>query len=557
MTTPAPYFEGRSRLAWLIRLRWLALLGVSLAAAFAALGVVPGVNLPLVAAAVAMGVFSNVALARFGIRRGEGVTDTRHVGQALLDTGALTLVVWAAGGADCPFIGFYAFPMLLAALLGDRRGLLPTGLGTLAGMTFQVAATRVPALRAGAWDPQPQYASALELLALGLTVGGVAYFARVFAEASRAQEQARREADTLLALSLEGLDVSLEVVEHGRVAWQNAGAIALLGQRRGAAWRCPAADAACARGACPAHAAASQSVRCTVNLQSEDPDARVFEMLRLPLGEPTDARSMVMYLDRTLELRSQRQWVFTERLASLGRTVQGVAHELNTPLSTIRLLARDLEQALAPLALEGVTRADLEESTRLIVAEVERCSRITHALLGRVDPSRATEGKVPLGDVVSRAVAVVSPQDRERVRVAYHGDVAARGVAHDPLVQVLVNLLQNATDAAPNAPIELAAGEAHEGQALVVTVRDHGPGLSPAARARLFEPFYTSKPVGQGTGLGLFTSYTLLQALGGAITLDDHPDGGALATVRVPVTRVSAEQPAAVSAPSSAAFSSQ
>jgi C4-dicarboxylate-specific signal transduction histidine kinase len=213
-------------------------------------------------------------------------------------------------------------------------------------MTFQVAATRVPALSVGAWDPLPQYASALELLALGLTVGGVAYFARVFAEASRAQERARREADTLLALSLEGLDVSLEVVERGQVAWQNAGATALLGQRRGESWRCPAVDAACTRGACPAHAAASQSVRCTVKLNSEDPDARVFEMLRLPLGEAADERSMVLYLDRTVELRSQRQWVLTERLASLGRTVQGVAHELNTPLSTIRLLARDLEQAL-------------------------------------------------------------------------------------------------------------------------------------------------------------------------------------------------------------------
>ena len=280
-------------------------------------------------------------------------------------------------------------------------------------------------------------------------------------------------------------------------------------------------------------------------------------MLRLPLGEAADERSMVLYLDRTLELRSQRQWVLTERLASLGRTVQGVAHELNTPLSTIRLLARDLEQALAPLALEGVTRADLEESTRLIVAEVERCSRITHALLGRVDPSRSAEGKVPLADVIARAVAVVSPQDRERVRVTFHGDGAARALPHDPLVQVLVNLLQNATDAAPGAPIEVAAAEEAGGAALVVTVRDRGPGLSPAARARLFEPFFTSKPIGQGTGLGLFTSYTLLQALGGTLTLGDHPDGGALATVRVPMTPVSAEQPVVLSAPSSAAFASR
>jgi C4-dicarboxylate-specific signal transduction histidine kinase len=86
------------------------------------------------------------------------------------------------------------------------------------------------------------------------------------------------------------------------------------------------------------------------------------------------------------------------------------------------------------------------------------------------------------------------------------------------------------------------------GEQLVVSVRDQGPGLAAGARARLFEPFFTTKPPGQGTGLGLYTSYALAQELRGQLTLDDHPDGGAIATLSVPWS---------VSAPTSAASASR
>ena len=240
---PGHLLDGHTRLAWLIRLRWAALAGVSVAAALADAGLVPGVNVRLVAAAVLLGVLTNLVLSRRS--RQDRRTDERHVGQALLDTGALTLVIWAAGGADCPFIGFYAFPVLLAALLGDRPALFPAGLSTAAGLAFQVAATIYPTLAVGRWDPPPRWYGALAWGAAVLTVAGVAYFAMVFSEAIRAQARARRDADTLLRLSLEGLDVGLEVVEGEHVVWQNAEAMELMGPRQGQPWLCPGGAGHC------------------------------------------------------------------------------------------------------------------------------------------------------------------------------------------------------------------------------------------------------------------------------------------------------------------------
>jgi signal transduction histidine kinase len=525
---------GRTRLAWLIRLRWWALAGVSLAALVAWAGLVPGVNLPLVVAAVLLGLLTNLGLARRS--RQNAHLDERHVRQALLDTGALTLVLWAAGGIDCPFVGFYAFPVLLAALLGDRPALLPAGVATAAGLGFLASGRLYPALAVGRWNPPERFADALNGGAVALTIAGVAYFALVFSEAIRSQARARRDADMLLRLSLEGLDVGLEVIEADDVVWQNPEATALLGARRGAPWRCPRGPDACRADACargPAPSSAGESRRrCQFPLRT-GPGERLFEMLVFPLAEPGRARIMVLYLDRTTEILAQRHLVLTERLASLGRTVQGVAHELNTPLSTIRTLARDLTDVLAAGGpATSHDRADLLESGTLIASEVERCRRITHALLGRAEPQAGVPGTAGLGEAVARAVAVVFPLDRDRVALSMEAAAGARPVALDPTVQVLVNLLQNARDAAAGGPVRV--GAAVSGDALTVTVEDDGPGLSPEAAAHLFEPFFTTKPPGQGTGLGLYTSYALAGGMGGRVSLENRAAGGVTARLVLP-----------------------
>ncbi len=530
----SPLFDGEQRLAWLIRLRFLALGGVSAAAAVAWAGLVPGVNVPLVGAAVLLGVLTNVGLTRR--RSADRSTDERHVGQAVLDSGALTLVLWAAGGADCPFIGFYAFPVLLAALLGERPALVPAGLASGLGLAFQFLAARSPLLAAGRWDPPPAWAPALSWLAEGLTICGVAYFALVFTEAIRAQSRARRDADTLLRLSLESLDVGLEVVEGDKIVWQNPEAVELMGTRLGQGWCCPSATSTCDPGGCPYGPGPEGRHRCQFprRIQKEGPE-RIFEMLVFPLTEHGRPRFMVLYLDRTTEVMAQRNLILTERLASLGRTVQGVAHELNTPLATIQTLARDMVSVLKAAddaALSEADRADLQDSARLIAHEIERCRRLTHALLGRAEHREDGPPRTGLGHAISRAIAVVFPQARDRVTVDVSPELQDAPVPLDAVVQVLVNLLQNARDAAADQPIRLEA--LRDGERLRIQVVDRGTGLSPEARSHLFEPFFTTKPSGHGTGLGLYTSWTLLQGLGGELTLDDAPDGGAVASMTLP-----------------------
>ncbi|MCA9543820.1 MAG: hypothetical protein KC613_05500, partial [Myxococcales bacterium] len=356
--------------------------------------------------------------------------------------------------------------------------------------------------------------------------GMAAYFAARFTDALRQQVQARRAADTMLRLAFEGLGAGLEVIEAGHIAWQNPQAERLLGPRREQRWRWPEGT----REAEPGDASGPRSAELV--LPGEDGTERIHQMLAFTL--PGQQRLMAIYLDRTSEVLQQRQLMLTERLASLGRTVQGVAHELNTPLATIQTLGRDVLDALSQGDAPPALAEDLGESATMIVEEVQRCRRITHALLGRKEHlDERSVGDAPLASAVQRAVAVVLPHARDEVLVRLDGAAANARFPLDPVVQIFVNLLQNACDAAPARTIEIH-GEAADG-VITVRVRDRGPGLDPEAVAHLFEPFYTTKPPGQGTGLGLYTSFALAHSLGGSLALDTHPDGGAVASLALPV----------------------
>lgn len=532
MSDPAFYASSPPRrldFDWLIRLRWLALAGVAVGAVLAQAGLVPGVNVDVVALAVVLGIVTNLWLWRRS--RQPQTTDDWHFGQALLDTGALTLVIWAAGGAECPFVAFYVFPVLLATLLGGRDALWVAGAASAAGLGFQLVVAHVPALQVGRWNPLQPWDEVLMVSAVALTVGMAAYFASVYTEALRSQAGARREADAMVRLAFEGLDAGLEVVVDGAVVWQNPRATDLLGLRAGGAWSPPGTQG---EPPCPPTLDADQPHRCQFTLKGPTGLEHIFELLSFPLprsaGRVGD-RHMVLYVDRTTEVLDQRQLMFTERLASLGRTVQGVAHELNTPLATIQTLGRDVLDVMGVATLADDVRADLSESATMIVDEVQRCRRITHALLGRMEHLEPTkQGLAGLGIALDRSIAVVFTHERDRVEVI--GEPPALCLPLDPVVQIFVNLLQNARDAAPDASVTVRFEDDDDGAR--VTIRDRGPGLPSDVQPHLFEPFFTTKPPGKGTGLGLYTSYSLAHALGADLSLGNHPDGGAVATLSVP-----------------------
>lgn len=549
--------ESHARLRWLSRLRWLALFGVSLATVAGRAGLVPGINLPAMIGAVVLGIGADTWVRWRSRRRGD--TDDRHLGQALLDTAVLTLVIWAAGGSECPFLPFYMFPVLLAALLGGPGAVWPTGAASAFGLAFQVAAVYVPGLRIGRWNPSTPFDQILETVAVMITVAMAAYFAVRFTDALRHQMRARRELDTILRVAIDHLGAGVEIVDNGHVTWQNPLAERLFGRRTEQRWRWPdrTADAAEPGDATDPRPATdpptaqleaedrplpTEATRQEFTLPAEDGPERIYELHVFPL--PESRRFLALSLDRTRAVLDQRRLMLTERLASLGRTVQGVAHELNTPLATIQTLGRDVVDVVDTAGLPDAVRTDLAESANMIVAEVQRCRRITHALLGRVDRFDARDGaEASLVEAIERAAAVVFTSARHRVSLHFEPGTERARRPLDPVVQIFVNLLQNARDAAPEDAVTLRAELRSAGlesglpvaEAVRIQVRDQGPGLTEGALKHLFEPFFTTKPPGRGTGLGLYTSYGLARSLGAELSLDNHPEGGAVATLLVPI----------------------
>jgi signal transduction histidine kinase len=251
----------------------------------------------------------------------------------------------------------------------------------------------------------------------------------------------------------------------------------------------------------------------------------------------------------TRELRAaQEAIVRSEKLASVGRLSAGLAHEIGNPLAAVLGLAELLEQG-------GLSAEEQREFLARITRETRRMHRILRDLLdfARRAPEGASSAAhtADLAAVVDDAVKLVAPQkDLRRVDIEQRlpeGGARVRG-AHDELVQVLLNLLLNAADAvagegrivvevtaAPDADDAAPAGEAAPAaREVVLTVRDTGPGIAPEIAGRLFEPFATTKPVGEGTGLGLAVCATIVERCGGRIAARDAPGGGAEFEVRLP-----------------------
>ncbi|MGH7896039.1 MAG: sensor histidine kinase [Candidatus Binatia bacterium] len=250
---------------------------------------------------------------------------------------------------------------------------------------------------------------------------------------------------------------------------------------------------------------------------------------------------------------AQVQLVQSEKMASLGRLVAGVAHEINNPVSfitsSVAPLRRRLAQA-ATLAPDDVRKllSEAEEITAVMARGAERTAAIVKDLRTFSRVGEATRKAVDLVEAVEVSLRLLSPRWRDRITV--HRDLRpVPPVEGDPgqLNQVLVNVLANACDAiAGEGNVWVAS--AVDGDAVALTVRDDGAGMSDEVRQRIFEPFFTTKDVGAGTGLGLAISYNVIAAHGGQILVDSAPGRGT--TVRIALPLATPDREAAPAAPS-------
>lgn len=235
----------------------------------------------------------------------------------------------------------------------------------------------------------------------------------------------------------------------------------------------------------------------------------------------------------TTELRAtQRSLVRSEKLASVGRLAAGIAHEIGNPLSAIQGL------------LELVEGGDLDAQTEReflarVRKETERIHRIIRDLLdfARSEPTAHEVGATcDLAEVVEDAVRLVGPQaDLRQITLERRFDPDVPRAVGSParLAQVVLNLLLNAADAIDGeGAIRLEVGG--EDGWVTLVVHDSGPGIPEEILDHLFEPFVTTKPAGEGTGLGLAVCHTLVEQLGGTLRAENPPEGGARFTVRLP-----------------------
>ena len=278
-----------------------------------------------------------------------------------------------------------------------------------------------------------------------------------------------------------------------------------------------------------------------------------------PMGEIKRAYHQLRETHEALK-RTQQQLLHSEKMASLGRLVAGVAHELNNPISfvlgnveALRRYNDRLQQYLAavqaaplPAGVQAQRErlridallADLPSLIEGMSEGARRTAEIVNGLRRFSVVDREERVRVALADVIERAIHWVRKGTAPAFEIDWAPPAAPVEVmgSAGQLLQVVMNLIQNAADACADRPsprlaITLTAqgGEAH------IAFADNGGGIAPEHLSRVFDPFFTTKPVGKGTGLGLSISYGIVEQHGGTLAVESTPGQGTCFTVTLPL----------------------
>jgi two-component system NtrC family sensor kinase len=229
-----------------------------------------------------------------------------------------------------------------------------------------------------------------------------------------------------------------------------------------------------------------------------------------------------------------QQILQSEKMAALGQTISGVAHELNNPLATILSWAERLaEKPLDDTAKRGVA---------VILGEAERAARIVRNLLTFARKRQSTRAMIDLNHVVRETLALRAYERTNTLSVVTElpdGLPQVFADAHQ-IQQVLLNLVINAEQAMLGAhgrgTLTIRTRHDAERDSVLLEVADDGPGVPPEVQTKIFDPFFTTKEVGKGTGLGLTVAYAIAQEHGGRIRVTSPAGGGASFVVELPVS---------------------
>jgi PAS domain S-box-containing protein len=243
---------------------------------------------------------------------------------------------------------------------------------------------------------------------------------------------------------------------------------------------------------------------------------------------------IVSVRDITVEKKFEQQIIQSERLAAMGQMIGGFAHELNNPLTSILGVAELLQDE------EGTV--PFRKQLGMLQQQARRAADIVQNLMYFSRPPAAGRSQINLSELMQRTLALHSYSLRKNnISVDFLPESALPAVNGDPhqLMQVFLNLMLNAEQAIREVRdrgtlrVRLTA----DGHTVIATFQDDGPGIAPEILPNIFDPFYTTRRPGRGTGLGLSVCRAILREHGGNVEASSAPGGGALFTVSLPIAK--------------------
>ncbi|MHC1791279.1 two-component system sensor histidine kinase NtrB [Solidesulfovibrio sp.] len=297
---------------------------------------------------------------------------------------------------------------------------------------------------------------------------------------------------------------------------------------------------------CPAHRSFRSNAVCrcmgTFKIHGV---ARRFEMVASPIHNPDSPESRILIFKRdvTLENEYQAKYYQAEKMATIGMLAAGVAHEINNPLTAVYGLAEGIRRRLPTIAaaVDEPLYADVAEYTETILMECRRCRDIVRTMLSFSRPHTLAFSPVCLNEVVTDTLNILrSRLDGRaaaglRLTVNLHQGLPTVPGDEAQLKQVLLNILVNSMDAiAAEGEITVTTHPEND-NTVNLSVEDTGRGIPPENMDKLFNPFFTTKPVGQGLGIGLSTCYSIVREHHGVIEVASEVGIGTHFTVKLPL----------------------
>lgn len=267
---------------------------------------------------------------------------------------------------------------------------------------------------------------------------------------------------------------------------------------------------------------------------------KAVEELNRNLEAKIEARTSDLKNALSEKEKTQEQLIRSQSLASIGRLVAGVAHELNNPLSSSTSLIQSTVEDLEKWNRATPPDPNLIEDMRFALKELERAKVVVASLLGLSRQSRSQFEIININDAVKDALRILGSRIKQsNVKVFEDYDENVPGIKGNfaNLGQVFLNIISNAFQAVDEKKgrIYISTYYDRKQKLAVFECKDNGPGIPEPIRMDIFKPFFTTKDVGKGTGLGLFLCHEIVSRHGGSIDFESPEEGGTMFSVRFPV----------------------